>query len=175
MTSTAKASSEQMENSIRVYDSIFNTGDDALDTLLTEKSLYCTNHGITLTAMADGTAIGFMDRSDVYALFGNIIDNAIEAVSLVRDPEMRQITFSMRAVGRLLRIEQENYYIGEVRMEDGLPVTTKGDRRFHGYGMRSIARQVERYRGEMTIDPSDGIFTLSIVIPIPDAGRTDAA
>lgn len=158
---------EQMENSIRVYDSIFNTGDDALDTLLTEKSLYCAAHGITLAAMADGSAIAFMERSDVYALFGNILDNAIEAVVLLPDPDDRQITFTLAARGQLLRIEEENYYAGEVRLRDGLPVTDKGDRRFHGFGMRSIARQVAKYGGEMTIGTDDQVFSLAIVMPIP--------
>ena len=158
---------EQMEYSIRIYDSIFNTGDDALDTILMEKSLYCTQHGITFTAMADGAALRFMDRSDVYALFGNMLDNAIEAVSLVRDANSRQITFNLHADGRMLRIEEENYYSGTLQIRNGLPVTTKGDRRFHGFGMRSIARQVSKYRGDMTISTADHIFTLSIVLPIP--------
>lgn len=158
---------EQMENSIRIYDSIYDTGDDALDTLLTEKSLYCAAHSITLTAMADGAAIAFMERSDVYALFGNILDNAIEATVLLPDPDDRQITFTVTAHGQLLRIEEENYYAGEVRIRDGLPVTTKGDRRFHGFGMRSIAHQVAKYGGEMTIRTDDRVFSISIVMPMP--------
>lgn len=166
---------EQMERSIRVYDSIFDTGDDALDTLLTEKSLYCDSHGITLTAMADGKALSFMEHADIYALFGNILDNAIEAVALLPEADNRQITLSVAARGRLLNIEEENYYAGDVRMENGLPATTKGDRRFHGFGMRSIARQIERYHGEMTIDTADQVFSLSIVLPIPAAPATPAA
>ncbi|OZG63362.1 GHKL domain-containing protein [Bifidobacterium lemurum] len=158
---------ERMERSIRVYDSIFHTGNDALDTLLTEKSLYCARHGITLTAMADGKQLGFMDRSDVYALFGNILDNAIEAVTLLPDATDRQITFDLRANGRMLRISEENYYTGEVRMADGLPQTSKGDKRFHGFGMRSIARQVAKYQGQLDIAAADHVFSLNIVIPIP--------
>lgn len=158
---------QQMENSIRIYDSIFNTGDDALDTLLTEKSFYCAQHNIELTAMADGKAIAFMDRSDIYSLFGNILDNAIEAVTLLPDTNNRQITFTVHANGRLLRIEEENYFNGLLKIENGLPVTTKTDRRFHGFGMRSIARQVAKYHGEMTINTDDQVFSLSIVIPIP--------
>ncbi|OZG67529.1 GHKL domain-containing protein [Bifidobacterium eulemuris] len=158
---------ERMERSIRVYDSIFHTGNDALDTLLTEKSLYCAQHGITLTAMADGKQLGFMDRSDVYALFGNILDNAIEAVTLLPDATDRQITFDLRANGRMLRISEENYYTGEVRMADGLPQTSKGDKRFHGFGMRSIARQVAKYQGQLDIATADHVFSLNILIPIP--------
>ncbi|NMM94412.1 ATP-binding protein [Bifidobacterium oedipodis] len=159
---------EEMERSIRVYDSIFRTGNDALDTLLTEKSLYCTQHDITLTAMADGEQLGFMDRSDVYALFGNILDNAIEAVALLPNAADRQITFDIRANGRMLRVSEENYYAGDApRMENGLPQTSKADRRFHGFGMRSIARQVAKYQGQLNIDTADQVFSLNILIPIP--------
>lgn len=158
---------ERMERSIRVYDSIFHTGNDALDTLLTEKSLYCAQHGITLTAMADGKQLGFMDRSDVYALFGNILDNAIEAVTLLPDAAEKQITFDLRANGRMLRVSEENYYTGEVRMVDGLPQTSKADKRFHGFGMRSIARQVAKYQGQLDIATADRVFSLNILIPIP--------
>ncbi len=168
ITSIPMESVEQMENAIRIYDSIFDTGDDALDTLLTEKSLYCAAHGITITAMADGSAIAFMNRSDVYSLFGNILDNAIEAVLLLTNTDDRQISLTVRASGRLLHIEEDNYYAGTIQLVNGLPATTKGDQRFHGFGMRSIRRQVERYCGEMTVDTSDHIFSLAIVIPIPD-------
>lgn len=158
----------RMEDAIHVYDSIYHTGDPALDALLTERGLYCNAHGITLTAIVDGTATGFIDRSDVYALFGNILDNAIEAVLLLA-PDERQVDLMVRRDAGLLRIEEQNYFTGPLDIVDGLPASTKGDRRFHGFGVKSIRRQVERYRGDMAIDTADGIFSLSIMLPIPES------
>lgn len=168
MPTVPMASLDTMEDAIRTYDSIFDTGDDALDAVLTEKSLYCTAHGITLTAMADGMALAFMERDDVYALFGNILDNAIEAVLRLSDLEQRHIDLTVTRTGRFLTVEEQNYCAGEVRLgTDGLPVTSKSDRRFHGLGTRSIARCVAGYGGELDISAEAGVFTLSALIPVP--------
>lgn len=162
------ASIRQIEDSIRVYDSIFHTGNEAMDVLLTEKSLYCSSHGITLTCMVDGRPLDFMESSDIYALFGNILDNAIESAVKCDDPGKKTISLTVKTIGRLLICEEQNYYVGELVMRDGLPVTTKSDTRFHGFGTRSIAYQVRKYHGELRMSGVNGMFSLSAVIPLPD-------
>ncbi|OZG65277.1 ATP-binding protein [Bifidobacterium eulemuris] len=161
------AAVRKAEDSLRVYDAIFQTGNEALDVILTEKSLYCSAHGITLSCMADGRALGFLDDSDQYSLFGNILDNAIEAVEHLDDVDQRVVDITVKTAGGMLSIEERNFYQGELSFEDGLPVTTKGDRRYHGFGMRSIADQVRRHQGQMTVRAQDGVFELSIVLPLP--------
>lgn len=52
-------------------------------------------------------------------------------------------------------------------MEDGLPVTTKDNRSYHGFGTRSIQRITKKYQGLMSIHTDRDIFHLDIVIPIP--------
>ena len=74
-----------MEEEIRDYEAQNKTGNSVLDTVLTGKSLYCARHGIELTCVADGRRLGFMEDADIYALFGNILDNAIEAVEQLED------------------------------------------------------------------------------------------
>ena len=53
---------------------------EALDLVLTEKSILCTEYRIKLSTMVDGSMLNFMKTTDVYALFGNLMDNAIESV-----------------------------------------------------------------------------------------------
>lgn len=48
-------------------------------------------------------------------------------------------------------------------MKEGLPITTKGDTSYHGYGLKSIREIVSRYGGVMRVDNSKDIFQLSIV------------
>lgn len=50
---------QEIENSVSVYDSIIETGNEILDTILTEKSLLCAANDITFTCVADGKAVGF--------------------------------------------------------------------------------------------------------------------
>lgn len=51
-----------MEQEIRSYEAQNKTGNEVLDTILTSKSLYCQQHGITLTCVADGAALDLWIR-----------------------------------------------------------------------------------------------------------------
>lgn len=163
----SQRSLDEIRNSIRVYDAQVKTGNDALDVVLTEKSLLCSKEGIDLTCMADGARLSkVFEDDDLYFLMENVLDNAIEAVLGLDDPERRSITITARAEGELLAIREDNFYVGQLELADGLPQTTKGDARNHGFGMRSIRRCVERYGGELRVHASDGVFSLVVLVPM---------
>lgn len=67
---------QEIENSIGIYDSVVHTGNNALDVILTEKSLICEKENIQLTCMADHENFNFISPTDIYSLFGNALDNA---------------------------------------------------------------------------------------------------
>lgn len=155
---------EEIEKLIVVYDSRVRTGNKALDTILTEKSLLCNDEGITLSCMADGGLLSFMTDGDIYSLFGNLVDNAIEAVmKLERD--LRSVSLSVKSSSGLVYIGIYNRYDGQIKFEGGLPLTTKRNKNEHGYGMKSVKMLVEKYGGEMKIKTEGGIFELNIVFP----------
>ena len=151
-----------IEEHITIYDSSARTGNDALDVILTEKSLACNGNGIRLTIIAEGDKLDFMEQSDIYALFGNILDNAIEAVQGL-DEARRVISLHVKAIGGILMIRESNYYDGELLFENGLPVTTKTDRHYHGFGLKSIRYICGRYGGDMSVKTDGGVFDLSIL------------
>ena len=103
---------------------------------------------------------------DVYTIFGNAIDNAIESVSGLTAPEKRAIAVSVWSKSGLLLIQFENYYEKELRFEDGIPATTKADKNDHGFGIRSIGYTVKKYGGHLSISAEDHLFLLSISIPL---------
>ena len=158
---------KEMEEAIAVYDSVARTGNDTLDIILTEKSLLCEKYNIILTCVADGASMQFMSTPDLYSLFGNLLDNAIESVVKLEEKEQRVIQLHVAPKGKYLVIRMENYYGNEIIMEEGLPVTTKQDRDYHGFGMKSIRYIVEKYNGHMEINTENQIFHISIVLPIP--------
>ena len=158
-----------IEREINVYDSVVETGNEALDTILTEKSLMCSGEGIVLTVMADGAALGFMAPADIYALFGNALDNAIEAVRQVDDDERRTITLSVRRTHRMVAVGMENYVARTPRFsEDGLPLTTKIDGTNHGFGMRSMRLIAERYGGSLHAGVENDVFYLNVLLAMPE-------
>ena len=161
---------DDIAREVNVYDSMVETGNDALDTILTEKGLTCSSEGIVLTVMADGSALDFMAPADIYALFGNALDNAIEAVRSIRDPERRAISISVRRQRHMVAVSVENCCDGEVRLApDGLPATTKGDTANHGFGMRSMRSIAGRYGGSLHAGLQNDVFYLNVLLADPRA------
>lgn len=158
----------EVERAVMIYDATFATGNPVLDVVLTEKSLYCEEHRITLTCMADGGALGFVEQTDLYALFGNALDNAIESVMKQSDPDKRIIQVSVYPDNGFLMIRFRNYCDDTPTLRDGLPVTTKmQEPGYHGYGLRGIRYTAEQYGGTMEVRVTPESFTLQVLLPIP--------
>jgi len=161
---------EELEKAISIYDTVVKTGNDALDTILTEKSLSCEKKQVVLSCITDGTKLSFIKDADIYSLFGNILDNALEAVSTLEDADDRRISLQIKAKGNLLSIHVQNKFWGTLEFSKDLPVTTKEDQEYHGYGLKSVKFILERYDGILSIKTDNHIFTLDIVIPMPQSG-----
>ena len=161
---------EDLERPISVYDSVVKTENEALDIILTEKSFKCLKHNIILNCIADGKKLNFMKNSDVYSLFGNALDNAIEAVMRLREKEKRVIGLKVYSVGGLITVNIRNFYEGGLRLDEtGLPRTTKADKDQHGFGLKSIQLVVEKYGGNLSVAAKENVFNLNILIPAVQA------
>lgn len=156
-----------LESDIMIYDTVIKTGNQALDIVLMEKGLFCKNHNIQWTCMADGFQLDFMKNEDIYAIFGNAFDNAINAVSKVEEEDKWVISVKMINQNDLLTIQIQNYFNEKLEFENGLPKTTQENKQIHGYGMKSICYTAEKYYGTITVNTENDIFMLQILIPIP--------
>lgn len=157
---------EEIRGAMSIYDAVYQTGNAALDTVLREKALLCQEYEIKFSCMADGKALEFMDTLDVYALFGNALDNAVESVMREEDKEKRLINMRITKQMQILYIHLDNYCREPVRFEDGLPVTSKKDRENHGFGLRSIRHIAEKYDGEVVLKNQEERFILDLLLPI---------
>lgn len=155
---------ESMQALIDRYDGIYYTGLDVLDIILNEKNMRCQAKGITMTAMGNGAELAFMDNMDVYSLFGNVLDNAIEAVMALEPPGRRTISLIIERRGEFVYINCVNFLDHDLLLQDnGLPDTTKTTEfGYHGYGLRSVRMIAEKYHGGISINAQDGVFGLSI-------------
>ena len=155
---------KELENIINIYDSNIKTNNDALDLILTEKSLLCQKKNISLKCVADCSKLNFIAEADLYSLFGNMIDNAIEAVTKLEDVNKRSISLIVRNALSCTSIFISNYYEGKINLDyNGIPKTTKVNNGYHGYGLKSIKLIVEKYHGDFKIDIKDNIFIIQIL------------
>lgn len=121
---------EQLEASVQQYSAQQHTGNPVLDVILTAKTHTCADKGITFTAVADGKLLDGMSSMDIASLFGNALDNAIEATSKLSDPEKRLIRLALYRQGQFVVLRVENYYDSALKTDtEGNLRTTKKDTR----------------------------------------------
>lgn len=155
---------EEVQKAVSIYDATYHTGCESLDYILREKALLSDEYQVQFSCMVDGKAIDHMHPADIYALMGNALDNALESV--VREPvEQRIVSLNISTHGQMVAIHLENRCSRELEFRDGLPVTDKTDKDFHGFGVRSIRHIVGKYHGELMMRSRDGIFSLDILLP----------
>ena len=157
---------EKIEKSVQIYSAIVRTGNEILDTILTEKSLICENSGIHINCVADGSLLAFMNPVDLYTLFGNALDNAIEAVRKLESKEKRVIDIMLYERQSFLMLQIVNPMCGGVKFEDGLPLTTKAKNGYHGYGMKSMLHTIQKYEGHLTTEVKNGCFYFNVMLPL---------
>lgn len=151
---------------VESFDAEIHTGNETLDVIFNEKNIYCRQMQINFVCMIDGEKLSFMESTDQYVLFGNMIDNAINAVRKLTNPIQRAIYIDIHAEKRLLLIRMENPFDGELHFHRGLPRTTSGDEKNHGFGMTSIRLICEKYGGSLNVKAQDGVFYLNLLLPL---------
>lgn len=158
---------EEVKKHVSVYDSDVMTGCPALDIILSEKELFCERNNIALSYLADGKRLAFMSSADIASLFGNALDNAIER-SLREREDCRFISIAVRAQKGFVYIHMDNYCSRKVEFADGLPLSDKGDGRYHGFGAKSMRTIVEKYGGDMYMEVKENRFNTDIFFPLPE-------
>lgn len=154
----------QLQSAITMYDSRVETGNDVLNVVLSEKNLVCSKHGIQFSAMMDGSLLTFLTPVQTYTVFGNLMDNAIEAVQKV-PAENRIISLSCQRTPAGIEIEESNYFNRSVAPPADSIRTTKADVARHGFGIKSIQYIAQQYGGTVETTMQEDMFFLRIFFP----------
>lgn len=154
---------DRLQDSIDEYGTVVDCGNEAINVVLTEKNILCTNCGVKFSYIIDGTLFDFMSDMEIYSLFGNVLDNALESCGKVSDPERRVISLKAVSQGEMVVLHVENFFEEELVMVDGMPVTTKSGAG-HGFGLRSIREIAEKYGGVVTLNTEGNIFKLTVLM-----------
>ncbi len=161
---------QEMKRAMELNQSWTRTGNTVLDVMLTQKKMQCVNRGIQMSISADATTMDQFAVRDICSLFGNILDNAIEAVSGL-DKDRRVIRGMIQTKKSFLLIKFENCYDGDPITDNQLPKTKKAEKYRHGYGLKSIRYITEKYDGSLRIEAQNGWFTLQIMMPMNEKER----
>ena len=140
----------------------YNSGNFRLDTVLyTEQQLAAKDHIEIELPFGEVFPKEGVASDDIYTIFPNALDNAIEACRAVNGE--RKITVRSRIIGDTVYVSIRNPIGKAVTVKNGAPVTDKADKKEHGYGWRSMKKAAARY-GDDNVDFEirDGFFELRL-------------
>lgn len=154
---------QALQSQIQEYENYHHTGNEFLDIIIRDKAKTAQEKQIDFNAVISFEDGAFIDLLDISTIFGNALDNAIEASEKLPE-DHRLITIRANRVRDMLVIIVENNAASEQLISGG---TTKEDTFSHGFGLPNIRKAVERYGGQCSIKTENGMFILKILIPIP--------
>ena len=145
------------------YNNFVKTGNPVMDSLLANRYLMASREEVDFTYFVDGKAIDFMEADDVIALFDNLLSNAFDA-ALNEAKENRVIHLQVVNEKQMTMVTIRNYCSSEPNFINGIPMTSK-DKKYHGFGVKSIRRIAHKYNGEVNFNYNNNFFTCRLIFP----------
>lgn len=137
-----------------------NTGNNALDAILSAKRALAENHGIRFTSKLRVQENLPIAPEDLCIIFGNALDNAIEACDRLPADAERAIALHLLQDAHTLTCIVTN--TAPSRRSASF-VTSKTDKAQHGFGLNNIREALDKYGVTPEITWEDGRFTLAFV------------
>ena len=163
-TDETRQMAQELRTQIADYEDYVRTGNEFLDIIMKDKAEKAREKHIDFSVAIDFKDIDFIEPLDISTLFGNGIDNAIEACEKLRE-EDRVILVKAGRVQNFVSILIENNCVEEALTKGRR--TTKADTLLHGFGLSNMQKAAEKYGGTCTTRREAGTFTVKILLPVP--------
>lgn len=131
-----------------------------LNIIIDDKMEFCAKNGIDFEVEVYGIDIDFMEPIDITTIFGNLLDNAVEAC---KEMEKRHIVLEAKAFNGLIYVQLSNSFSGKIRWDSrGFPLSNKGEQ--HGIGLKNAEKILKKYNGSMEFSTVEDMFTIKILL-----------
>ena len=150
-------SEELFEDSARVW-----SGNTIVDLILNSKKSYAESRDIKVEINTEVIAKFPLANREIVSLFGNLLDNAIEACQKMNVSE-KWIDIRIHKRHDVLCIEIENSIAESPKEKNGELISDKRENRVHGYGLKNVKRIVSAHEGTYSYEIGKGWFCTSIV------------
>lgn len=141
------------------------TGNYIADAILNEKYDKAKLNGIDFRCDISLPKLKISDF-DICVIFGNALDNAIEACDRISSPDVYKfISVKSCIVKSYLILEFKNSTINKNVMTASL-ISKKENSDMHGIGLESMKAAADKYNGIMDISLKPNLFLLSLMLPL---------
>ncbi len=148
---------------LTAYTQSCQSGNKLLDVMINRYVLDCELKEISFEYGVRECPLRCLEDLDLVAILGNLMDNAITAAS-ESEKKWVSLTTSVRNTYNVIVIKNSCDMPPQAQGEQLL--STKENPRFHGYGLKSVAKAVKKYHGDQywSYDPDNQIFTMTVIL-----------
>ena len=130
-----------------------------LNIIINDKAEECEKKGISFNIDIQPVNLDYMQSIDITTIFGNILDNAIEACEKAEEKEIRLRIYPFNG---LIYVELSNTFRVPIHMgKSGRPQSIKGEG--HGIGLENVENALRQYNGDIQYTIEDGYFKVEIM------------
>ncbi len=149
---------DELQEPVREMAEVVWTGDETVDYLINSKAAAASAEQIQLQVEVEFPRHTNLKSADLCAILGNLLDNALEAVRKVKEPEQRVIKLTVRRINQMLVIKVENFFAEPLSVDNGSMKTTKTEAGLHGWGLKSAQTAAEKYDGMVKTTCEGAVF-----------------
>ncbi len=143
----------------------FETGNGIVDTILSEKQKDADNIN-TLVKFEGSVPAEKISPTDLCVIFGNTIDNAIEACEKVHTNDKNIINVSCKSAAGFMFVKITNPVKENVQISNNVIKTSKSNKSEHGFGIYSLKKAASKYNGTVKLSCVNKIFSVDLELEI---------
>lgn len=130
-----------------------------LNIIINEKVDFCKKNEIDFDVKVCSIDIDFMEPIDITTIFGNLLDNAVEACKGIK---RGHIALEAGSFNGFIYVQLFNSFSKKTKWDvRGFPLSDKGEQ--HGIGLRNVEKILKKYNGNMEFSAEEGVFTVKIL------------
>ncbi|MGG7098337.1 sensor histidine kinase [Clostridium sardiniense] len=166
---------KKLEDYIRNIDKVFNKinndillcDNKIIDAICVSKKAICKKKNINIYFDIEIRNDISVDDLDLCIIYGNLLDNAIEACERIKDDSIKKvIKIESRILNDFFMIKVENSNSENVVIKNNKFITLKHDKKFHGIGLDNVRRSIKKYNGELILKDKKDIFISKLIMKI---------
>lgn len=140
------------------------TGNDVVDVVINSKLSKMEKENIKVSVNVEFPGNTDILQNDVCTILSNLLDNAIEACEKNKDLSNKWINITIRTINQMILFKIENGLEEKPRFKNMKLITTKVDKTFHGWGMKSVGTAIEKYDGVMQYAVEENKFSVVVTL-----------
>jgi len=148
-----------------------NTKNIAFDSIINFKLQNAIKENVKLDIKLLIPTFLHVEVADIVTIIGNLLDNALDAVSKVDD---KQIKLDIEYSREILFIRVENTFDGLVEYDKDENIITRKSGKDHGRGLKNIRKSVEEYNGHVEISHNESTFSVGVLLYVDDLEMASA-